>query len=150
MDELKLIKKHYSEKMMHLCRELFPSLLEKEGLLFSLLEKDFAYSKFLANDILKQELESKFKNYIYSLVDVENKKIEVIKTPKELLDEAGYILYECNSESDIQSFKKYYAENEELCTFRGGRLNRCHVFFAIKKNINDIKRENFKNPTRQD
>ena len=97
MDELKLIKKHYSEKMMHLCRELFPSLLEKEGLLFSLLEKDFAYSKFLANDILKQELESKFKNYIYSLVEVENKKIEVIKTPKELLDEAGYILYECNS-----------------------------------------------------
>mgnify|MGYP003301659321 CR=1 FL=1 len=36
---------------------------------------------------------------------------EVVKTdltPKELLDIAGYDLYECKTESDIQAFKKYY------------------------------------------
>ena len=35
--DLKLIKKHYGEKMMHLCRELFPTILERNGLLFKLL-----------------------------------------------------------------------------------------------------------------
>ena len=41
-------------------------------------------------------------------------------------------------------------KGEELCTFNGGRLNSCYVFFAVKKNVNEIKRENFKNPFRQD
>ena len=31
--ELKRIKKLYGENFMHLCRELFPTLLEQEGLL---------------------------------------------------------------------------------------------------------------------
>ena len=39
MDDLKLIKKYYGENMMHLCRTLFPTILETKGLLFSLLEK---------------------------------------------------------------------------------------------------------------
>lgn len=30
-NDLKWIKKHYGEKMMHLCRDYLPSLLEKEG-----------------------------------------------------------------------------------------------------------------------
>lgn len=63
---------------------------------------------------------------------------------------AGYILYECKTEEDIQQFKKYYQEKEELCTFRGGRLGDCFVFFAIKINVNSIKRENFSKPERED
>ena len=67
-----------------------------------------------------------------------------------MLNDAGYDLYECNSEEDIQKFKKYYAKGEELCTFHGGRLDRCYVFFAVKKNVSDIKREDYPNPERQD
>ena len=59
-------------------------------------------------------------------------------------------MYECHSEEEIQSFKKYYASGEELCMFNGGRLDRCFVFFAIKENVNEIKRENFPKPERQD
>ena len=59
-------------------------------------------------------------------------------------------MYECKTESDIQEFRKYYAPGEELCTFNGGRLNRCHVFFAVKKNVDQITRTNFLNPQRQD
>lgn len=152
MDDLKLIKKHYGEKMMHLCRELFPTVLETEGLLFRIISENFAYSRFLYEDITSNNMEVEFKDYIFSFIDVENKKDEerVIKSPKELLDEAGYILYECKSEEDIQKFKKYYAPGEELCTFHGGRLKRCHVFFAVKKDVSKIKRENFTNPERQD
>ena len=149
--DLKIIKKKYGEKMAHFCRDYFSTILETEGLLLKLLLDNFEPSHDLYDDIIDQEKEDKFKNFIYSLVNVEdNNKEKVIKTPQELLDEAGYILYECKSEEDIQSFKKYYAKGEELCTFNGGRLNRCHVFFAVKKNVSDIKREDFPLPQRQD
>lgn len=149
--DLKIIKKKYGEEMMHLCRELFPTLLEQEGLLPKLLHDNFKESRSLVKDIIDNNLEEEFKNYIYSMVDVQNNYKEVVyKRPEELLKESGYILYECHSEEEIQSFKKYYAPGEALCTFRGGRLNRCFVFFAIKENVDEIKRENFPKPQRQD
>ena len=38
-----------------------------------------------------------------------------------------------------------------LCTIHNRRrLERCHVFFAVKKNVEEIYRYNFKNPKRQD
>ena len=150
-EELKIIKKKYGEKMMHFCRDYMATILETDGLLLSLLVNNFAESHELYDDIVNQHKENEFKNFIYSFVDVEkDKEIKVVKTPEELLNEVGYDLYECTSEEDIQKFKKYYAKNEELCTFHGGRLERCHVFFAIKKNVDEIKREDYPNPERQD
>ena len=142
MDDLKLIKKHYGEKMMHLCRDLFPTILETPGLLFNTMSKKFAYSKLIYEDINKYR--SEFKAIIYNEIDLKEEEKEITtKTPQELMDEAGYILYECKSEEDIQSFKHYYAQIEELCTFNGGRLERCHVFFAVKKNVDEIDRKDF-------
>ena len=148
--DLEIIKKYYGEKMMHLCRSLFPTILETEGLLSRLLLENFAPSKSLYYDIMKYHQEENFKNYIYSNLDFEQNKVITNKTPKELLTDVGYDLYECKTEQDIQYFKKYFVEGEELCTFNGDRLKRCHVFFAVKKNIDEIKRENFKTPERQD
>lgn len=149
--DLKVIKDNYGEIMMHLCRELFPTLLEKKGLLSSLILKKFNPSKFLYEDLIENELVYDFKNYIFSLVDVEKKEIiGTHKTPRELLSEAGYDFYECKTEEEIQSFKKYYESDEELCTFNGGRLDRCYVFWAVKKDVEDIKRKNYKYPSRDD
>lgn len=152
--ELNRIKKLYGEKFMHFCRSIFPTLLEQEGLLTEVLKSTFATnSRMLYDDIVNSDLEEEFKNYIYSKIDVEKEKPEIIgeKTPYQLLDENGYNLYECNSEEEIQSFKKYYKSGEELCTFHGGnRLNRCVVFFAVKKDVEEIKREDFNNPKRED
>ena len=151
--ELNRIKKLYGEKFMHLCRSLFPTLLEQEGLLTEVLKSSFATnSRTLYDDIVNYYLEEEFKNYIYSKIDVEKEKPEMVeeKTPYQLLDENGYDLYECNSEEEIQSFKKYYKPGEELCTFRGGRLNSCVVFWAVKKDAEEIKRKDFKNPKRED
>ena len=151
IDDLKVIRKKYGEKMYHFCRESFPTLLEEPGKLSKLLSDNFHESHSLFDDIVADGKEDEFKNYIYSLVDVENNnELVQIKTPEELMSEAGYVLVECYNEGDIQAFRKYYAPGEELCTFKGGRLNRCRVFFAVKKNVSDIKREDFKNPTRQD
>ncbi len=151
MNDLKLIKKYYGENFMHLCRELFPTILEKEGLLFYLIKNKFHYNKYLYDDIIEQDKVNDFKDYIYSLTNIKVKKeIKVDKNPFELLDDAGYILYECKTERDIQKFKKYYKKDEELCTFRDNRLETNYVFFAIKKNVDEIKREDFFSPKRED
>ena len=153
LKELKKIKKEYGEKFMQLCRSLFPTLLEQEGRLYEILSSSFSTnSNTLYEDIVEQGLEEKFKNYIYSKVDVEDseKKIIVEKSPYKLLEEAGYDLTECLTEEDIQEFKKYYKPREELCTFDGGRLDRCVVFFAVKKDVDKIKREDFESPKRED
>ena len=92
MDDLKLIKKHYGEKMMHLCRELFPSILEVNGLLFNMLSKSFNYTKSLYEDIINDNKIEDFKNFIYNQIDVENDyEIVIEKTPQELLGEAAEI-----------------------------------------------------------
>ena len=150
-NDLKIIKRKYGEKMMHLARKLFPTLLEEEGLLSSIMLKLFEPNRDLYDDIINNNLEVEFKNFIYSQVDVENgKRMITIKTPEELMEEAGYNLYLCKNEEDIQSFRKYYAKGEELCTFMGGRLERCHVFFAVRHDVDSIRREEFKNPKRED
>ena len=150
--ELKKIKKVYGEKFMKYCREYFPTILEKEGRLFEILEKSFSKNCTLSDDINTDELKEQLKDYIYSKIDVEDEEKRIIeeKTPYKLLEEAGYSLYECKTEEEIQEFKKYYAKGEELCTFNGGRLNRCVVFWAIKKDADKIKREDFDKPARED
>lgn len=151
IDDLRIIRKKYGEKMAHFCRDNFASLLEESGLLSGVFLEHFYESHLLYDDIVAQQKENEFKNYIYNLVDYKKRDIVLIeKTPEELMDEAGYVLKECNSEKEIQEYKKYYAMGEELCTFRGGRLDRCRVFFAVKKNVDEIKRDMFKTPRRQD
>ncbi len=166
--DLKWIKKHYGEKFSHLCRELFPTILDTEGLLPKILENSFLPSRELYDDLTSRDLTADFKNYVYSQANVENKYGKKTNlSPEELMDRAGYILYpECQTEKDIQSFRHYYYRGEptpkytggtpahrggeELCTFNGGRLNTCRVWFAVRKDVDKIKREDFKNPRRED
>ena len=159
VDDLKIIKKNYGEDMMHFCRDNFSTILETNGALSKIMLDNFYPNKDLYRDIKGNIWDEwhlwddciSFKNYIYDIFDV-NQREEIItgKTPEELLKSVGYTLYECKTEEDIQKFKKYYTKGEELCTFNGGRLNSCYVFFAVKDNVDEIKRENFKNPERQD
>ena len=148
--DLKIIKKKYGENMMKLVRTLFPTLLEEEGLLSGILLENFNASKVLYDDIKKNNLEKEFKMFVYSFLDKEEATVNSKKTPKELFGELGYDFYECKTEEEIRKFRKYYARGEELCTFKDKRLNKCYVFFAVKRNIDEIKRENFKNPVRED
>lgn len=149
--DLKFLKRHYGENFAHLCRRLFPTLLQQEGLVSKIISDRFGPSRSLYEDVLPV-LED-FKAYIYGFADVEKEKpvMRQTKTPQQIMDEAGYILFpECKTEEDVQAFKKYYAEGEKLCTFWGGRLNYCRVWFAVKKNVSQIKRKNFPHPQRQD
>ena len=149
--DLRQIKKKYGEDMMHFCRNSFSTILEKEGALFEIFEKHFYKNKFLYKDLEKNHLLKIFNNYIYSIIQDKKEEIKYQdKNPKELMSTVGYKLYECKTEEDILQFKKYYYEEEELCTFNGGRLEYCYIFFAVKNNVDEIKRENFIEPIRQD
>lgn len=151
-DELSLIKKRYGEQFSHLCRNLFPTILEEEGMLINILANHFDSTHFLYDDIINNCLVQCFKNYIYSIAKTNTffKEKDVIEKPEVLMNSVGYVLKECKSEEEIQSYKKYYKEDERICTFNGGRLNKARVFFAVKENVDSINRENFKNPKRQD
>ena len=154
--ELKKIKKIYGEKFSHLCRELFPQILEQEGMLLQILQEKFSKNcNTLYETIKSTEMIEDFKDLIYNSFDKnreeQGEKEENEKNPYEILEEAGYDLYECLTEDDIQGYKKYYDPNEVLCTIHnGGRLNSKICFWAVKKDVDKIKREDFKNPKKSD
>ncbi|MBR1385771.1 MAG: hypothetical protein IJ568_02955 [Bacilli bacterium] len=155
MNDLILIKKKYGEEMMHLCRELFPTILINDGALFEILSNNFAFSHILASDIKKYSKENDFSHYInylyYKVAKNEDNYFDfVTKSPKELLKSCKYTLFECLSNEDIQKFRKYYKEDEELCTFRENRIKKCYVFFAVKENADLLNRLDFTNPQRDD
>ena len=150
MDDYKLIKNLYGEEMLHLCKKLFPTILDIHGLLPSILKTKFYPSKTLIKDIISENKIEDFRDYIYSQVDLKRKKIIGNKHPKKLLREAGYTLYECKTEEDIQKFKKYYHKGEELCTFNGGRLEYNYVFFIVRDDALHLDRNLFPNPERDD
>lgn len=149
---LKKIKKTYGERFMKMCRTHFPTILEADDKLYEILQKNFSdTSEKLYEDIQKGKLEDRFVDFVFQKFEEETKQIVTTdKTPYELLDEAGYDLVECHTEEEIQAFKKYYAKGEELCTFNGGRLEDCVVFWAVKKNVKDIRRKDFDSPERDD
>lgn len=151
MDDLKLIKKYYGEEMMHFARDNFSTILEEKGKLIQIFENMFPHNKYLYENLSKPvSCLYSFSEYInnsYNSINTD-KNNQIKESPKDLLDKAGYILYECHNERDIQKFKKYYQSNEKLCTFNGGRLNHCFVFFAVKKDVDSIKRTD--NPKRDD
>ena len=152
--DLKIIKKYYGEKMMHLCRKNFSTILETPGLLPNILLSTFYPSRYLYEDIVDGYLDDFIQLVISRELSITKKgKVELLdtgKSPEDLLNEAGYDFFECHNEKEIQKFKKYYQEAEELCTFRGGRLAQCYVFFAVSKNIDSIKRKDYPNPRRDD
>lgn len=150
INELKQIKKIYGEETMHLCRTLFPTILEHEGLLSNILAEHFAPTRFLAAEIIKEDKVNEFKNYIYGFYYTADNLITVDENPTDLMKKAGYTLYECHTEEEIQAFKKYYHQGEEICTFNGNRLSGYYVYFAIKDNAEELIRKKFHDPRRED
>ena len=158
-EDLKFIKKHYGEKFARLCRANFSTILENQGVLSQLISSSFAPTRSLCDELCKYGKLNEFVSYIYniynSITRVEEKQDTYVttETAEQLFEKAGYILYpECKTKEDVLKFKKYYAPYEELCTFAHieDRLKTCRVWFAVKKNVDSIRRQDFVDPNRQD
>lgn len=151
--ELKKIKDIYGEEMMHFCRTSFQNILDTHDLLIRILQDNIAPTRSLVRDLEKYGLKSEFIKWINSFAKIE--KIDykdTSKTPFELMEERGYTLYKCETVEDIESFKKYYDAKEAICTFKHGpsRLKNRYIFFAVKKDADRYKREDFPIPQRDD
>ncbi len=71
--------------------------------------------------------------------------------PIKLLDLAGYNAFYVNNLEQQNSIKKYFKHYEELCTFRDPtRYQNYYIIHAVKKDVDEIKREYFTHPDRQD
>ena len=89
--------------------------------------------------------------YLSSLKDIKIQEQAVTKTPYELLDEAGYNAYYADTLEKQNAIRPYFAIGEELCTFQDpSRYQHYYIIHAIKKNVDQIKRADFKRPDRQD
>lgn len=69
---------------------------------------------------------------------------------KQAFNSVGYDVVIFDDEEKIAECKKYYSQNEIICTYNSlkSRMNEYHMIVAVKKNINDIKRSDF--PQRED
>ena len=153
--DLKYLKKHYGERFAHLCRSLFPTILEQEGLLTNIISSSFAHSRLLYDDIINEDIVANFRSFVYKKAFGTSGQEQIVtsdKTPEELLKEQGYILYpEIKTNEELQAFAKYYTRDEQLCSFHDEmRLNSTRVWFAVKQDVDQIKREDFLYPHRQD
>lgn len=144
-----ILKDKYSERMAKACRSLFPTLFEKQGTISKLMLEKFYPNPTIYEDLILGKADT-FKNFIYGFYDIEQPTVKTNKSVEELMDEAGYRIYECHNDDELASFKRYYKKNELLCSFNQDRLKQCRVFFAVKKDADKIKREEFKIPFRED
>lgn len=89
--------------------------------------------------------------YLVSLKNIQIAEQAVHMDPIELLSRAGYDAYVADTLEKQNAIKKYYAPGEELCTFRDPhRFERYHIINAVRKDVDQIRREDFPAPERED
>ena len=105
-EELRYIKKKFGERMMHLCRENFSTILETPKLLTKILLENFEPSKYLYDDLVNEDKTKEFVLYINSKLKtkdkVQNYKID---TPEKMLARAGYILLNVKQKQIFKNLK---------------------------------------------
>ena len=95
-------------------------------------------------------------DYLISLKGIEIAEHTVSKTPLQLLDEAGYDAYYADAETlrDLANrrvINNYAERGEKLCTFGDAhRFERYYIINAVRKDVDEIRREDFPNPERED
>jgi hypothetical protein len=89
--------------------------------------------------------------YLISLKKIEIKEEKITDSIDSLLSQAGYDYVIADDLIKQNQIKKYFAKGEELCTFDDKeRYKNYHIVNVWKKNIDNIERENFINPSRED
>ena len=98
-----------------------------------------------------QECAKQILPYLQSLIPITVPETSICKNPLTLLDQAGYNAYIADTLEKQNAIKKYFAKNEELCTFHDpNRYKNYFIVNAVRKDVDKIKREDFQNPKRDD
>jgi hypothetical protein len=86
--------------------------------------------------------------YLMSLLAYNDNMPDPASIPEDpfvLLDRAGYEAFYADTLKKQNSIKSYFKKGELLCTFNDrARFKDYHIIHAIKKNADEIRREDFK------
>lgn len=89
--------------------------------------------------------------FLESLKGVEIQEYQTGKNPFELLKMVGYDAFVADTLTKQNSIEKYFAEEEELCTFHDfKRFENYHIIHCIKEGAGKLRRSDFKEPRRED
>ncbi len=155
-DMFKKIKKQNGERFAKAIRAYDNGIFDIEN-----LDKIVKYAGREAEPIM---------DYLVSLKNVEIAEHTVSKTPLQLLDEAGYDAYYADTLEKQNAISHYYADaetlrdlanrrvinnyaerGEKLCTFGDAhRFEKYYIINAVRKDVDEIRREDFPNPERED
>ena len=155
-DMFKKIKKQNGERFAKAIRAYDNGIFDIEN-----LDKIVKYAGREAEPIM---------DYLISLKGVEIAEHTVSKTPLQLLDDAGYDAYYADTLEKQNAISHYYADaetlrdlanrrvinnyaerGEKLCTFGDAhRFERYYIINAVRKDVDEIRREDFPNPERED
>lgn len=156
-DMFKKIKKQNGERFAKAIRAYDNGIFDIEN-----LDKIVKYAGREAEPIME---------YLVSLKGIEIDEHTVSKTPLQLLDEAGYDAYYADTLEKQNAISHYYADGktlerlasqklidpdyafngEKLCTFHDPhRFEKYYIINAVRKDVDDIRREDFPHPERED
>ena len=89
--------------------------------------------------------------YLVSLKNIAIEESEETRDPFELLSEAGYDAYYADTLEKQNAIAPYFRYKERLCTFSDEtRYQRYHIINAVRKDVSQIRREDFRYPERED
>ena len=89
--------------------------------------------------------------YLFYCAVKESSAAQSSLDPFKLLEMAGYKAFYADTLKKQNSIQKYFAEGEELCTFKDSeRYKQYYIIHAIKEEAEKLNRKDFKKPERQD
>jgi len=89
--------------------------------------------------------------YLVSLKNIAIKENGEIRSAEELLSEAGYNAYYADTLEKQNAIAPYFQKGEKLCTFGDNtRYQKYYIINAVRKDVDEIKREDFPEPKRED
>ena len=91
--------------------------------------------------------------YLMHKLAVNDEEFEPVepKDPFVLLEQAGYDAFHVTNIEEQNSIKHHYAPGELLCTFNDrSRYKKYHMIHAVKKNVDTIKRGDFRGKEKRD
>lgn len=139
MNIYKKIKKQNGEKFAQALRKEAPAAMETEEIIDIV-----KYAGRDPNDVAK--ISSAIHSFLIQDEDVK----KTPECPIALLDKAGYDAYIVTDRKSQDAISVYFEPDEKLCTFGTPRYKNYNIINAVKKNVDDIKRKDFKNPKRED
>lgn len=132
-----IIKKQNGERFAQTIRNFHSGIFDVPN-----IDRIVQYAGLDAKPILK---------YLVSLNNPKTIKQDAHQDPIELLDKAGYDAYIADTLEKQNAIEKYFAPTEKLCTFDDpDRFKNYYIINAVRKDVNQIKRDDFKKPQRED